>query len=75
MRGQRETTEAVLELALIVGATCTFEQLNGGHIAALVGFNGCRRKVVLSSTMHDRNELHIAKRYTRRVAAKYGGDD
>jgi hypothetical protein len=72
MRGQRETIGAVVELARHAGASCSFEQLSGGHIAAVVGFNGRTRKVILSSTTHDRNERHIAKRYTRRVLRALG---
>jgi hypothetical protein len=72
MRGQTETILAVAELARSAGASCNFEQLRGGHLAAVVGFNGCTRKVILSSTTHDRNEPHIAKRYTRRVLRSLG---
>ena len=72
MKGQKETVEAVAGLARSAGASCSFEQLPGGHLAAVVGFNGCTRKVILSSTTHDRNECHIAKRYTRRVLRSLG---
>jgi hypothetical protein len=46
--------------------------LRGGHLAAVVGFNGRTGKVILSSTTRDRNERHIAKRYTRRVLRSLG---
>jgi hypothetical protein len=72
MRGQKETIGAVVELARSAGASCSFEQLPGGHLAAVIGFNGRIRKVILSSTTHDRNERHIAKRYTRRVLRSLG---
>jgi hypothetical protein len=72
VRGQRETIGSVAELARRAGASCSFEQLLGGHIAAVVGFNGRTRKVILSSTTRDRNERHIAKRYTRRVLRTLG---
>jgi poly(3-hydroxyalkanoate) synthetase len=72
MRGQRETIGSVVAVTRRAGASCSFEQLPGGHIAAVVGFNGRTRKVILSSTTHDRNERHIAKRYTRRVLRALG---
>ena len=72
MTGQRETIGAVIELARSAGASCSIEHLPGGHLAAVVGFNGRTRKVILSSTTHDRNEHHIAKRYTRRVLRSLG---
>ena len=72
MRGQKETIAAVAELARSAGASCSFKQLPGGHLAAVLGFNGRTRKVILSSTTHDRNERHIAKRHTRRVLRSLG---
>jgi hypothetical protein len=63
MKGQKETILAVAELVRSTGASCSFEQLPGGHLAAVVGFNGRMGKVILSSTTHDPNERHIAKRY------------
>lgn len=72
MKGQKETIEAVAGLARSVGASCSFEQLPGGHLAAVIGFDGRTSKVILSSTTHDRNERHIAKRYTRRVLRSLG---
>jgi hypothetical protein len=72
MRGQKDTILAVAELARSAGASCSLEQLPGGHLAAVVGFNGRTRKVILSSTTHDPNERHIAKRYTRRVLRSLG---
>jgi len=72
MRGQKETILAVAELARIAGASCSFKQLPGGHLAAVLGFNGRIGKVILSSTTRDRNERHIAKRYTRRVLRLIG---
>jgi hypothetical protein len=72
MRGQKETILAVVELVRSAGASCRFEQLRGGDLAAVVGFNGRTGKVILSSTTHDRNERHIAKRYTRRVLRSLG---
>jgi hypothetical protein len=72
VKGQKETISAVVELTQRVGASCSFEQLPGGHIAAVVGFNGRTRKVILSSTTRDRNERYIAQRYTRRVLRELG---
>jgi hypothetical protein len=72
MTGQRETIGTVIELTRRAGASCSFKQLPGGHIAAVVGFNGRIRKVILSSTTHDPNERHIAKRYTRRALRALG---
>jgi len=72
MRGQRETVSAVAELARSAGASCNFEQLRGGHLAAVIGFDGRTGKVILSSTTRDRNEPHIARRYTRRVLRSLG---
>jgi hypothetical protein len=72
MRGQKETIGAVAELARSAGASCSFKQLPGGHLAAVLGFNGRIGKVILSSTTRDRNERHIAKRYTRRVLRLIG---
>jgi len=72
MRGQKETIQDVVELARSVGASCRVEQLPGGHLAAVVGFDGRTRKVILSSSTHDPNERHIAKRYTRRALRSLG---
>jgi hypothetical protein len=72
VKGQRETTGAVVELTQRVGASCSFENTSGGHIAAVIGFNGQTRKVFLSSTTRDRNERHIALRYTRRALRDLG---
>jgi hypothetical protein len=47
MRGQRETVSAVAELARSAGASCNFEQLRGGHLAAVIGFDGRSGKVIL----------------------------
>jgi len=52
----------VAGLARSVGASCSFKELPGGHLAAVIGFDGRSRKVILSSTTPDRNERHIAKR-------------
>jgi hypothetical protein len=54
MKGQKETIEAVAGLARSVGASCSFKQLPGGHLAAVIGFDGRTGKVILSSTTHDR---------------------
>ena len=73
MKGQQETIEAVAGLARSAGASCSFEQLSGGHRAAAIGFDGRTRNVILSSTTHDRNECHLAKQYTRRVLRSLTG--
>jgi hypothetical protein len=53
--GQKETIEP-RQLARSVGTFCSFRQLLGGHLAAVIGFDGPTGKVILSSTRHDRNE-------------------
>ena len=57
MRGQKETIEAVAELARSAGASCSVEQLRGGHLAAVISFNGGKGKVILSSTMRHLFEI------------------
>jgi hypothetical protein len=73
MKGQKETIEAVAGLARSAGASCSFEQLSGGHLAAVIGFDGRTRNVILSSTTHDRNECHIAKTVRQGHASLTGG--